>query len=66
MTDAEMIDMVVKERQAHSLENISITRGADGRYVITSYLGVSVCEKRESMQQILDHVLDVQDTYFRG
>lgn len=65
MTDSEMIHMVIRDRQIHSLETISITRGPDGQYTISSYRGVSVCDKRESMQEIVDDVLDVQDSYFR-
>lgn len=50
---------------AQSLETVSLTRGPNAQYTINSVFGVDICERRESMLDILRVVLDTQDSYFR-
>lgn len=64
MTDAEMIEAVIHDRRVHSLETISITRGQEGSYALTSYRGVSIFSEREAMLRTLEGILDIQDTNF--
>lgn len=66
MTDSdELRRKILETRMAQSLETIAITRGNEGEYVISSVFGVSICERRDTLQQILDQVLNTQDSYYR-
>ena len=64
MTATETLKRLIQSQRSMSLENITITRSADGLYVINDYTGVHVCERRETMLDVLRVVLDVQDAYY--
>ena len=60
----ERLREIVLAQRARSLETITITRGYDGMYVIADWYGAHVCERRETMLDVLRVVLDVQDAYY--